>query len=199
MLDNIHDITPQTLRDLLTDTAIQSPITTAEIDATEAALTQLAQSTAIVPPLSVREKILGKMQRLNAQKRQRQTIALNNPPLLTPESNWLDWAEAAKGIAAPEDLDNVHLHPLREDDQVQLFVAYVREFVEEEVHHDLIESFILLEGTCECHMTRSDGSTYAVRMQAGDYIEMKLGELHDIQITSLQPAKAILQWLQVAA
>ena len=33
------------------------------------------------------------------------------------------------------------------------FVRFCRNIVEEEVHHDLLESFLILEGSCECHIT----------------------------------------------
>jgi cupin superfamily acireductone dioxygenase involved in methionine salvage len=198
-LKEIVSISPDLLRDLLTEDAAQTAISATDITETEAALAIFAQSFAVTPSLPVRDRILGKIQKLNAYQQHRQPISLDNVPLLTAESNWLDWEEAVKDIAPPADLENIHLHPIREDEQVQLFVAYVREFIEEEVHHDLLESFVLLEGSCSCHMTREDGSTYTVNMVAGDYIEMKLGEHHDVTITSARPAKAILQWLKLAA
>jgi mannose-6-phosphate isomerase-like protein (cupin superfamily) len=75
----------------------------------------------------------------------------------------------------------------------------VKEMVDEEVHYDILESFVLLEGSCECHITNEKGETRIVRMGQGDYISMKLGETHDIVITSSKPAKAILEWRKLAA
>ena len=118
---------------------------------------------------------------------------------MTAEANWLDWVDAVKGIMPPVDFEAVHLHTFRNDNIAEMHLAWVKQEVLEEVHHDVLESFILLEGTCECHILNEDGSQRTVRMREGDYISFKIGEIHDIQITSSEPAKAILQWLKIAA
>lgn len=171
-----------------------------EIEKTEEALLRYAEAHAVAPPLSLKDKILGNIQKLNDLSNNRQSISLDNVPLISQESNWLDWEEAVKGIEQPADIENVYFHPLRNDDTVEMNLAWVIEEVPEEVHHDILESFILLDGTCECHIYNEDGSIKkVVRMRAGDYISFKIGEVHDIQITSNVPAKAILQWLKIAA
>jgi mannose-6-phosphate isomerase-like protein (cupin superfamily) len=170
-----------------------------EVEKTEDALLAFAQAHAVTPPLSLKDKIMGKIQKLSTESTNRQSFTLDHLPLLTPESNWLDWQEAVKSIAPPEILEDVHLHTLVSDDQRDLFIAWVKEEVPEEVHNDLLESFILLEGTCECFITDADGNTRTVKMREGDYIAFKIGETHVINITSSQPAKAILQWLKIAA
>jgi mannose-6-phosphate isomerase-like protein (cupin superfamily) len=171
-----------------------------EIEKSEDALLKYAEVHAVVPPLSLKDKILGNIQKLNDLSNNRQLISLDNVPLISPESNWLDWEDAVKGIERPADFENVYMHPLRNDDIVEMNLAWVIEEVPEEVHHDVLESFILLDGTCECHIFNEDGTIKrVVKMRAGDYISFKIGEVHDIQITSSVPAKAILQWLKVAA
>ncbi len=192
------NITPDLLRDILN---IENNIasTTRDLDQTEQALIEFAQLHAVTPPLSMRDKILGNIQKLSQQKTHRQTFSLDNVPLLMPDANWLDWAEAVKGVNPPDDFEDIHLHTIRNDDIVEMNIAWVKQEVPEEVHHDVLESFILLEGTCECHIINLDGSTRVVRMREGDYISFKIGEVHDIHITSRKPAKAILQWLKIAA
>jgi mannose-6-phosphate isomerase-like protein (cupin superfamily) len=118
--------------------------------------------------------------------------------MLDESSNWMDWAELVKDIELPQDFEGVHLHTLESNDKRELFLAIVKEEVPEEVHHDLLESFILLKGTCTCQVHKSDGSIREVHMREGDYIGFKLGEHHDILITSSEPAVAILQWLKTA-
>jgi mannose-6-phosphate isomerase-like protein (cupin superfamily) len=171
-----------------------------EVQRTEEALLQFAQAHAVEPPLSIKAQIMAKIAKLNAQKAAQKSFDLNNLPLLTPESNWLDWKETIKDIAIPEIVEDTHLHVLESNDKRELFLAFVKEVVPEEVHHDLFESILLLDGTCECHVFDEAGTPLrTVRMRAGDYIAFELGEVHDIQITSSQPAMAILQWLKIAA
>jgi mannose-6-phosphate isomerase-like protein (cupin superfamily) len=198
-MENKRDISLDELRTLLMNEDGTAPLA-ADLAETESALIHLAEKMAKQPPLSIKDKILGKIQKLNHQAQTRTYFTLDNLPILTDEANWLDWEAAVAGIAPPDAYENIHLHTLVSDDTRELFVAWVQEFIPEEVHHDLLESFILLEGTCECHIWRDDESTKRiVRMQAGDHIEMKIGENHDVIITSPQPAKAILQWLKLAA
>jgi hypothetical protein len=166
---------------------------------TESEVEDEATKNAVQPSAQVRSKILEKLQKFDEQARNRQPFSLDAPPILDEKSNWLDWEEAVKGIEPPDEYDNIHLHPLESNDNRDLFLAFVKEIVPEEVHHDLIESIMLLDGTCECHIWTETGNKRLVRMQAGDFIEMKIGEIHDIYITSAQPAKAILQWLKIAA
>ena len=192
------NISPDWLSDIL---EIENHIasTPRDLDQIEQALIEFAQLYAVAPPLSMRDRILGNIQKLGEQKAHRSTISLDNVPLLASDANWLDWAEATKNIFPPDNFEDIHLHTIRNDDVVEINIAWVKQEVPEEVHHDVLESFILLEGTCECHIINLDGSTRVVRMREGDYISFKLGEVHDIHITSCEPAKAILQWLKIAA
>lgn len=166
------------------------------IQHTEYALEQFASCYQEIPPLTLRNRILEQMRVLNAG---RQLIDLKNPPLLTEKSNLSDWTLALQGIEPPSDFEDIHLEPIHQDEKVQLFVAWVRKMVPEEVHHDLLESFMILEGSCTCHIKDIHGTTRQVFMKAGDYITMQLGEEHDIEVTSEKPTKAILQWLKIAA
>jgi mannose-6-phosphate isomerase-like protein (cupin superfamily) len=122
-----------------------------------------------------------------------------NPPLLSEDSNLYDWLLATKDMQPPADFENIYLKPIKKNEQVEMYVAWVSKMVDEEVHNDLLESFMLLEGTCTCHITDPQGNLKIVNMQAGDYITMQIGETHDVHITSEKPAKAVLQWLKIAA
>lgn len=162
-------------------------------------LIRFASAHAIEPPTHLKSKILGKIEQLNTSRKNLKKLDLNDPPVLDATSNWLDWQEAVKNIEPPENYEGIYLHPLVSSEKRDLFVAWVKEYIDEEVHHDLVESFILLEGTCECHITDAAGNARVVRMSAGDYITMSPGETHDVIITSLEPAKAILQWMKISA
>lgn len=193
-----NDISHDRIRDWLTENPEDTPSDT-QVKQTEDALLSFAKAHQEAPPAPLRNKILEKMSALNRQKKQRQTLDPNNLPLLEASSNWLDWQTAIAGLEPPAEYEGTHLHPLESNEKRELFVAWVKEYVEEEVHHDLLESFLILEGTCECHITDEAGNTRTVRLGQGDFITMQLGEAHDIRITSLEPAKAILQWKKLAA
>ena len=197
-MNNSNDISLHKLALQLTDEK-GNPPTSVDVDKTEAALLAYAELHAVKPPLSMRDRILGNMQKLKVLEDNRQSFTLDNLPILTPEANWLDWEAAVKGIEPTEDFEDVYMHLLEDNDIRTLNLAWVKQEVPEEVHHDILESFILLEGSCECHVFDENGNKRIIKMRQGDYISFKIGEVHDIEITSAKPAKAILQWLKTAA
>ena len=164
-----------------------------EIELTEDALIRFAQEHAAPPSGSLRKNILAKLSRFNAARNNRSILELNTLPLLDENSNWLDWEEAVKNIPAPENFGELHLHPLESNDDRQLFIAWVRSFMDEEIHLELVESLLLLEGSCVCHITELDGTARIDRLGVGDFIAMMPGEKHNLVITSAKPVKAILQ------
>lgn len=170
-----------------------------QLQSTEIALNTFSKSIAIEPSPLIKDKILSTLSELNRKRRDQGVIDLKNPPLISEDSNLFDWLMATKEIKAPEDFKEIHLEPIKSSENVQMFIAWVSEMVPEEVHHDLLESFMILEGSCTCHIKDEHGNLRIVHMQAGDFISMKLGETHDIKITSEKPAKAILQWVKLAA
>ncbi|MBI5917694.1 MAG: hypothetical protein HY842_20175 [Bacteroidetes bacterium] len=195
-MKNKYDITQNEIREWLANDP-STPPSADDVRQTEDALLNFAAAHTLAPPPGLKEKILGKLHAL--QIIPRQTLHLDQLPMLDETSNWLDWQEVVTGIEPPEDYEDLHLHPLEANEKRELFVAWVREMVPEEVHHDLLESFLILEGSCECHITDQAGTTRSVRMGQGDFITMQIGETHDICITSIQPTKAILQWRKLAA
>ncbi len=198
-MERKNDITPEKLREWLAEHTENDP-NDGLVHDTEQALLDFAAAHAIEPAPELRERILGNIFRMIEQEKSAETIDLANLPLLTRESNWMSWKSAVAHIHPPDDLENIHLHPIRSDAEVEIWVAFVCEFIPEEVHTDLLESFILLEGSCECIITDAAGAVRTVHMREGDYIAFNLGETHEIFITSAdRPAKAILQWLKLAA
>ena len=110
-MDNRFDILLNGLSLNLADEQGNLPTAT-DLDKTEAALLAFAQLHAVKPPLSMRDKILGNLQKLKALEDNRQPFMLDNLPLLTPEANWLDWEAAVKGIEPAGDFErNVVARP----------------------------------------------------------------------------------------
>jgi mannose-6-phosphate isomerase-like protein (cupin superfamily) len=176
-----------------------TPISNQVLEQVEDDLLAFANAQAVPPPMALRDKILGKLHALNEQSRSQKKLDLANLPFLHAQSNWLEWREVVSELPVPTELENIHMYLLEDSDQRILNLVFVREFVEEEVHHDLHESFLLLQGTCTCHITDEAGNQRIVNMQTGDYIAFGLGEVHDVVITSAEPAIAILQWAKIAA
>ncbi|RMF25680.1 MAG: cupin domain-containing protein [Bacteroidetes bacterium] len=164
----------------------------------EEALIHFARAHAVPPPPKLKESILNKIRSLKSQLGQRRQLALESLPRLTEHPNYFDWFELTASLQPPEDYD-VHLHPLERTPRRDLFVVWARAPIPEEVHHDLLESFLILEGTCACRIRDENGSSRIVKLGPGDLLSLEKGETHDIYITSAQPVKAILEWWYSAA
>jgi len=197
-LKNKHDIAPAEIKNLLTDENEIRP-NMLEVQQTEAALVNFAEAHSVPAPSQLRAKILGKISEFETHKRTQAKLELSQLPALDNAANWLAWQDAVAGIEPPANFKNIHLHTIESNEKRELFVAWVKEFVPEEVHHDVVESFLILEGSCECHITNQKGETRIVRLGQGDFYSMEPEETHDIIITSLQPAKAIIEWRKLAA
>ena len=153
-----------------------------ELAAAETALAQYAALFAVEPPLSMRSKILEKI------------ALLPHFPWLKPTDLLADWAQKVAHVPVPEQVADTHLVLLEEDDDRALFVAWVKDGVPLEVHDDLVESYLLLEGSCTCEIHRCDGRLETVHLSAGQYLSVAIGEAHTLVVTSPKPIKAILQW-----
>lgn len=195
-MDNKFDLTREELGDILATESGKAE--NSDIIATEEALLAFSAGYALTPPPTLKNKVLEKLNLLHKQSKERQQLDLHNLPLLQATSNWFDWKEVVKDIEPPDDFDDIYLHTLELNDTRELSIVWVREYVPEEIHENLLESFLILEGSCECEITAPNGNTRMVRLGEGDFITMQTGETHNIKITSQIPAKAILQWLKVA-
>ena len=196
-MDNNFDFDKEKIKNILAESN-NSSMNDSELDKAEEALIKYAQSHAVNPPEELRNKIFAKINKLTAEKSATKNIDLHSLPVLDQESNWIDWQKATAHIEPPA-YDDIYLHTLESNEHRELFVAWVKDFVPDEVHHDLLESFLILEGSCECYIKNQKGEERKVRMVQGDFITMQIGETHNIKITSPQPTKAILQWKKLAA
>lgn len=166
-----------------------------EIQPIEEALSQLAGFYSIKPPVHTKTKILDNL-----------PLTSKNPsgsgpayPLLGPFSKSSDWNSLVSHLSGPEQLEDIHIESLHKDEVLELDVIWVKNQVPEEVHDDLLECFLLLEGSCCCTIKNSEGHQREIIMQAGDFLALEYGEHHDIKVTSPIPAKAILQRLKLVA
>ncbi|MEP7268613.1 MAG: hypothetical protein ABI844_13375 [Saprospiraceae bacterium] len=199
-MEDKSNFTPEKIKELLQDNS-NHIISLEEIHQTEAALNRYAESYSVQPPRGLSDRILKKMSKLNSQSRHRHPFTLENLPMLTVDSNFLDWEDAVKEISPPQEFDDFYMHVLVSDATRDLMLGWSKHSIPEEVHYDLIESFIVLDGSCECHIWHEDApdTKRKVHMHTGDFLQLELGESHDILTTSPIPVKAILQRIKVKA
>ena len=91
-----------------------------------------------------------------------------------------------QGIQPPNDFDNIYAKPLYVADGREMILVWAKDNVPEEVHHDVDECFLILEGTVKCYVEEE-----VFEMKRGDFMRIPLDQSHEVVVTSDKPAKAI--------
>jgi mannose-6-phosphate isomerase-like protein (cupin superfamily) len=107
------------------------------------------------------------------------SIYLNNLPDIDSDTNYQDWLEVLAHLIPVEPLGDISFQLLRQDNRVTQTLVISRIDVPEEMHKDVIESFLILKGECEC--TVGDD---VVSLGPGGFIEIPLFKDHDVKIIS---------------
>lgn len=117
-------------------------------------------------------------------------------PSLLRGSTASDFSFWMQDIPTPSlnDYDNIHATALACSHHIPTELVWVKSHVEEEAHTDVLESFLLLEGTCEVVMPDR-----VIALVPGDVMKIPLNTAHSIRVTSIVPCKAIVQRQALAA
>jgi mannose-6-phosphate isomerase-like protein (cupin superfamily) len=158
-----------------------------ELNSIHLAMEKYAASTAVTPPLHMKEKVKKAISNLEKE----QTMHLNDLPLLSRFSDHQSWLKLVKDYIPEEVEDGRFIKFLHHTDElIQMLLVSTTEF-EDEIHDDLHESFLILEGKCKCTV---DGEVYY--MEAGEYTEIPLHAIHKVEMVSPRVV-AILQRIAV--
>jgi mannose-6-phosphate isomerase-like protein (cupin superfamily) len=104
------------------------------------------------------------------------------------------WDAFTRSLRPPGDYENIYYREIFKDDSQRLAVMWVRKEVPEEIHDDLIEKILILEGACIC---RLDDET--IHLEAGDFLALRPHAVHNLRVTSKTPVKLILTREKLAA
>lgn len=146
-----------------------------ELRRIELSLEEYARERAVSPGYHLRNRVLDTI--LNREKEERMDPA--DLPLLDKYSdyeNWLRFVAPHLQVPAPGEQFQKVLQHTPSLTQV-LVISAIN--IDEERHDDLHESFLILEGTCRCVVA---GDVF--HMKAGDFMEIPLHEMHQVEITS---------------
>ncbi len=122
---------------------------------------------------------------------------LQQLPLINRHSDATEWNKLVEYLQPLINEGDLQLHPIKTTALVEMYVAWVNNSLEEEGHDpdDFEESFLILEGSCECNV---DGKLFY--LQAGDFFTVPPKKRHSITSTSSGTGyvKAILQRRKIA-
>ena len=146
-----------------------------EIQELEMALEGYAKAHAVKPPAAAQSKLMAKVQ---------------------AETRFARWIEKASKIQTPEvsSYDHLFSKTLEKDEVNCVMLVWAKKGLPEELHTDLLETFWVLEGSCDCFIGDQKTS-----MKPGDKMEIPLHIKHSVVVTSSQPLKVIFQQYKLTA
>lgn len=136
-------------------------------------LEKYAQSVSKPAPIEAKNKLMSMIDNLL----QEESISLTNLPLISKYSNSEHWLKFAKSLLPDETKHDVHVKVLRDDAEVFLSILWLKTDVPNEVHSQETESFLVLEGECECFV----GDERYV-FGPGDFFEVPMYMDHDVKL-----------------
>jgi len=140
-------------------------------------------------PAGLKERTLDLLDNLQMEK-----LGIGTPfPLLNKYATRENWLRMIKPII-PEALQgDMYSKVLRDDEKVFQTVLWLQTDYPDEVHDDLNECFMILEGECECHVGGE-----IIKLGPGGFFEVPLHKHHDVKVTR-GPVLAIIQRLKASA
>jgi mannose-6-phosphate isomerase-like protein (cupin superfamily) len=163
------------------------PILREEVLAIETALENYAHINAIPPSKKLEKEITEIVNNLSIE----QHISFEQLPRINEYSNYLNWLPLIEPIKPNKIDDGIFNKVLQHNEQITQVLVVSEINIPEEIHDDELESFLILEGNCECIV--SGKSRF---MGPGDFMAIPLYEPHDVIVKSKQVI-AILQRVKI--
>jgi mannose-6-phosphate isomerase-like protein (cupin superfamily) len=123
----------------------------------------------------LKERIWATLQNISLEK----YMNLQHLPLINKYSNHKSWMDAVSPLLPKKLKAPFYARPLTNTKGVTQVLIMSGIDIPDEVHEDELESFILLEGECECHVGER-----IIKVSAGGYLEIPLHQHHDVKILS---------------
>lgn len=166
------------------------PEVAAELDSLRWLDAALVVCGSVTPPASAKTRFTAFMDEAEMPANGWSLIMPSLTAASTPE-NFASWIDRVKPASINPD-QNLNVVPLEADKSMLTMFVVVKEGLDEEVHLDSIERFLVLEGSCYIEMAHE-----TIYLSQGEYFSVPKFTPHKVIVTSEIPCKLIVQ--QVAA
>jgi mannose-6-phosphate isomerase-like protein (cupin superfamily) len=114
----------------------------------------------------------------------------STPPLLNETSKISDFGEwlSRPDMTLPASPENIYAKIIAFAPEMTTAIVWIKDMAPQEVHHDELEKFLIVEGSC-CITIEGTGH----HLTAGDFIAIPLHKKHHVSVTSKVICKVILQ------
>jgi mannose-6-phosphate isomerase-like protein (cupin superfamily) len=167
------------------DMAVHHPEVQAEIVRLQEVVERLWDVQPLAPPPGLKARVLDKIAALSER-----SFDPARPPVLNVGARAEDyrfWVEQ-DGIVPPDHYENLFFIPVAMNEDGLTAVVWINGHVEEEMHDQAIEKFLVLEGSCQINI---EGEMHY--LQAGDYLAVPKFRWHVVDVTSEIACKLIVQ------
>lgn len=165
----------------------------AALESIEMALEAYSMSQAVTPDPVIKPFLMAMIDYMDRlQKGETPTF----PPLLSSESKLSDfkpWLER-EDMKPHVGWSDIAAKIIGHTPEVTTAVVWIQYAAPPEIHTDELESFLIIEGTCNIKVDGQDN-----HFAAGDFFTIPLHVSHTVLITSEIPCKAIIQRKRIAA
>lgn len=108
-----------------------------------------------------------------------ENIDINNLPLINKYSDHKAWLKVIQPLVPAKLEEETFLTMIQANERVVQLATKSTFGHLEEIHTDMIESFLILEGDCICRIGDN-----LIPLTAGGFIEIPLHEVHNVKVTS---------------
>jgi mannose-6-phosphate isomerase-like protein (cupin superfamily) len=168
--------------------ACMHPEIRTEIAAFQNALEQYAVAVAEYPSPRLKNNLFDILDNLAKEY----SLSAENLPLLSKYSDHKNWLKLVKPMLPASLEEEMLIKILRNDEEALQSIVWLKNEYPDEVHDNLKECFIVLEGECECHI-----GSKVIKLGPGDFLDIPLYEHHDVKVIK-GPVLAVVQRLKVA-
>ncbi|MES2701109.1 MAG: cupin domain-containing protein [Bacteroidota bacterium] len=158
-----------------------------ELAELQRSLEQYSTNTLLTPGAEMQDSIWNVLDNVNKETRGN----MDDLPVINRYSEHTNWQRIVKALVPDKIEQGTQIIPLRDAGGVAQMLVLTTEDVPDEVHENERESFIVLEGECECYV-----GTNVIRLGPGGFIDIPLHEHHNVKVLSPYVI-AILQHIAV--
>ena len=145
-----------------------------ELTEIQQALEKYSTISALAPANELQNNIWGTLENINKERHG----DLNDLPVINKYSNYKHWKRIVLPLI-PEDKHTEQISVLQANEQITQVLFVSSKAIPDETHEHERESFIVLEGECDCCI---DGKV--IRLGPGGFIEIPMYTHHDVTAVS---------------
>ena len=156
-------------------TCAQYPEVRAELQQLQNLLEKYAEGGASAPAPQLKQNIWNTLENINKER----VGDLNDMPLINKYSDYQNWKRIVAPLMPQQIPTGTVAMPLRDAAGIQQTLVIAFDNVAEESHEHEKESFLILEGECECYVGDN-----LYRLGPGGFLEIPLYTSHNVRLLS---------------